>query len=162
MTTKKSKTAVTKGKVGRPSTFSADVAMVVCTRIAKGESLNKICKDGVASIWTVLGWLDQHPEFAQQYARARELQADYYADEICEIADAAADEVDPAAVQAAKLRVDARKWVASKLKPKRYGDRIEVESKSEVLVKDERESLRDKVLAAAEGPIIEVEPQAVH
>lgn len=162
MAQKKELPKIIKNKGGRPSTFSNDTAMVICTRIAKGESLRKICNDGVASIWTVLGWLDKNPEFAQQYARARELQADYYADEICEIADDAAGEVDPIAVQAAKLRVDARKWVASKLRPKRYGDRIEVESKSEVLVKDEREALRDKVLAAVEGQVVEVEPQAVH
>ena len=58
------------------------------------------------------------PEFAEQYARAREVQAETLADEIVSIAD---EDGDP---QRQRLRVDARKWVASKLKPKRYGDKV--------------------------------------
>ncbi len=53
-----------------------------------------------------------------QYARAREEQADFYADEIVTIADTEPD------AATARVRVDARKWVASKLKPKRYGDKL--------------------------------------
>lgn len=69
---------------------------------------------------TVMKWLRERPEFADQYARAREEQAESYADEIVQIAD---DEPDPAK---ARVRVDARKWVASKLKPKKYGERATV------------------------------------
>lgn len=71
---------------------------------------------------TVLRWAgdDSHP-FCQQYARAREIQADTWADEIIEVADEA---IDHESAAAAKVRVDARKWVASKLKPKRYGESV--------------------------------------
>jgi hypothetical protein len=74
---------------------------------------------------TVFQWLRLDPAFAQAYTRAREHQAEGYADEIASIADAAQG-MDSAGVNAARLRVDARKWVASKLLPKRYGDRIDL------------------------------------
>jgi hypothetical protein len=67
-------------------------------------------------------WLALDAEFAAQYARAREEQADYYADEIIEIADTAED------ANLARLRIDARKWKASKLRPKKYGEKIDLTS----------------------------------
>lgn len=83
---------------------------------------------------TVFKWLREDEAFAQQYARAREDQADALADEIVAIADEAevsakqdGEEIrlalDATAVARNRLRVDARKWVASKLKPKKYGER---------------------------------------
>jgi hypothetical protein len=79
---------------------------------------------------TVMLWLREDREFSQQYARAREAQADYFADEIVEIADAAMRK-DARGVQAARLAVDARKWAASKLLPKKYGDRIDAHVSAE-------------------------------
>jgi hypothetical protein len=112
------------------------------------------------SMPTILKWLENHKQFANQYARAREVQADTYADEITEISDSVKGETENAIVQAARLRVDARKWIASKLKPRKYGERIEVNQKTEMLLKDERDALRDKVLEAARtGPEA---PPAVH
>lgn len=73
---------------------------------------------------TVFVWLAKHPEFVQQYALAREEQADTLADEIVEIADGSKFADDSAVMTARdRLRVDARKWVAAKLKPKVYGDK---------------------------------------
>lgn len=71
----------------------------------------------------VLGWLADHPGFAAQYAHARDMQADHYVEETLEIADLATSED----YQVARLRVDARKWFASKLAPKKYGDRVHTE-----------------------------------
>ena len=68
----------------------------------------------------VLDWLNEDPSFATQYARAREDQADFYADEIIEIADTEADS------SKARNRIDARKWKASKLQPKKYGDKLDL------------------------------------
>jgi hypothetical protein len=91
--------------------------------IAAGESLRSICKlDGMPSPRAAWEWLDQDASFAQQYARAREEQADKLADEIVEIADRA--DLKP---EDKRVRVDARKWVASKLRPKRYGEKVDVE-----------------------------------
>ncbi len=67
-------------------------------------------------------WLAQQPAFVEQYARAREQQTETWANEINDIADAAT----PEDFQVAKLRVDTRKWLLSKLAPKKYGDRLDV------------------------------------
>lgn len=120
-------------KVGRPTTYTPQVATIICERIADGESLRRICRDedmpGRTTVWQ---WLDAHPEFAAQYARAREMQAEGFFEEIIEIADDGrrdyqeTDEgaflVDHDHIQRAKLRVDARKWVAARMAPKRYGE----------------------------------------
>ena len=71
---------------------------------------------------TVYRWLVRFPDFCEMYTRAREDQADTLADQIIEIADQSQGE-NMAGVQSANLRVDARKWVASKLKPRKYSER---------------------------------------
>jgi hypothetical protein len=91
----------------------------VVEQIASGHSLRAICDaDGMPAPSTICLWLSEDGEFAEQYTRARERQADWYADEIIEIADGATD------ANLARLRVDARKWKASKLAPKKYGDKV--------------------------------------
>lgn len=72
---------------------------------------------------TVLRWArDDYRGFFNQYARARDIGLDVIADEILDIADDADNDW-----QRDRLRVDARKWYLSKLAPKRYGERVEVE-----------------------------------
>lgn len=98
----------------------------ICAALAVGTSLRQLCRqDGMPSMSTIFTWLRLDPAFAQNYTRAREHQAESYADEIADIADSAQG-LDAAGVNAARLRVDARKWCASKLLPKRYGDKIDV------------------------------------
>jgi hypothetical protein len=121
-------------KVGRPSTFTQEVADTICGRLAEGESLRSICSDDdMPSKTTVCKWLasDAHPGFADQYARAREAQADHEFDGLCALADEPPEKkpdgsVDPGWVQHQKLRIDTRKWALSKLAPKKYGDKIAV------------------------------------
>ncbi len=109
--------------MARPSTYDAKVAADICSRLAGGESLNAICGDEkMPALSTVYLWLSKRPEFLEQYVRAREEQADTLADQILQIADE--ENEDP---QRQRLRVDARKWVASKLKPKKYGDKVDLE-----------------------------------
>ena len=79
---------------------------------------------------TAQRWLTAHPEFQDQYARAKEVGAEALVDDMLALADqqieASADgKVDYAKVQQLRLQVDTRKWIASKLKPKKYGDRIQ-------------------------------------
>jgi hypothetical protein len=93
----------------------------ICREIAEGKSLKAICEqDGVPSRETVYQWLSDDSAFSDKYVRAREDQADYYADEIIDIADAAKD------ANLARLQIDARKWKASKLQPKKYGDKVDL------------------------------------
>lgn len=114
--------------------FNQAIADEICERLTEGESLRSIVKDEhMPASSTVFKWLNNKADFAEQYARAREAQADTLADEIVDIADDGANDFmeredgstqyNGDAVQRSKLRVDARKWVASKLKPKKYGDR---------------------------------------
>ena len=108
---------------GRPTDYSEDLADIICERLADGESLRNICKeDAMPNRATIFRWLAKDDAFSDQYARAREEQAESYADEITEIADNDDPDGD---VQRDRLRIDARKWVSSKLKPKKYGDRIQ-------------------------------------
>mgnify|MGYP001626458783 CR=1 FL=1 len=108
---------------GRPTTYSPDVALEICTQIAQGAPLTRICKsENMPDVATVYRWLLAHPDFCEIYTRAREDQADTLADEIIDIADGSAGE-NMAGVQSANLRVDARKWVAAKLKPRKYSER---------------------------------------
>ena len=91
----------------------------ICTEVAVGKSLRKICEaPDMPDLSTVRGWINNSDELAKHYARAREEQADFYADQIIEIADAATD------ANLARVQIDARKWVAAKLKSKTYGDKI--------------------------------------
>lgn len=124
--------------MGRPSKFSQAIADTICKRIAEGESLRAICSDNdMPGKSTVMEWLREKKGFADQYAHAREEQADFYAAQIVDIADEADVEtkydgedvklvLDATAVARNRLRVDARKWYASKLAPKKYGDKLAV------------------------------------
>lgn len=65
--------------------------------------------------------------FSEQYARARDCQADFYADEIVDIADELAEDADSNAIQRARLRVDSRKWKVARMSPRKYGDKQQVD-----------------------------------
>jgi len=125
---------------GRPSTFAQDIADAICERLMDGESLRTICKsDDMPAASTVFRWLTLNKPFSEQYARAREIQADLLFDDVLDIADDGSNDwmqranadgslgdtvLNGEHVQRSKLRVDARKWMAGKLAPKKYGDRV--------------------------------------
>lgn len=114
--------------------YSQETADAICERLSDGESLRAICSDeGMPSKSTVFKWLSEQKAFSDQYAYAREAQADEMFDEILEIADDSAsdtihgengDRADTEWISRAKLRVDARKWMLSKMAPKKYGDKV--------------------------------------
>jgi len=124
--------------MGRPSEFNQEIASGICERIADGESLRSICaSDDMPAKSTVFKWLTQQKGFADQYAHAREAQADTLFDEMLDIADDARNdwmerngkddagwEANGEHIQRSKLRLEARKWMAGKLRPKKYGDKI--------------------------------------
>ncbi len=119
--------------MGRPTDYSNEIADLICERIADGESLRSICSDeSMPCRSTVFRWLGLDKAFSDQYARAKEEQAELLADELVDIADlppplTAMGATDSGAVAAMRLRIDTRKWVASKLKPKKYGDKVQTE-----------------------------------
>lgn len=123
--------------MARPTDYSEDIADSICERIADGKSLRAIClSDDMPARSTVFRWLSLHQEFSDRYARAREEQADVIFDEILEIADESGKDIktdadgvertDNEAIQRSRLRVDARKWMAGKLRPKKYGEKLEL------------------------------------
>jgi hypothetical protein len=142
----KAKGKVASAKIGAPTTFSQKTADLICIMLSEGMSLREILRSDTTGVLpaqsTVYEWLLRHPSFAEQYARAREEQADTLADEIIHIADEQPEVVavidkktgaliehklDGAFLQWQKNRIEARKWTAMKLKPKKYGDRVALE-----------------------------------
>lgn len=135
-----------KGKskpVGRPTICTDEVIQLICDTIASSnKGLHVHCKErkDFPARTTIYRWLDENKEFRERYARAREAQADFLADEIIEIADDSSrdsltitkkdgtsyDIEDKEWASRSKLRVEARKWKASKLAPKKYGDKIDL------------------------------------
>jgi len=120
---------MTKNMGGRPTKLTEELAVHICERIAQGESLKHITdQEDMPSRTSVHSWLlDKNNKwFLDKYEVAREMQADVYADEMDDIAhDQSID------TQRARLIIDTRKWTSSKLKPKKYGDKLEVDAKVE-------------------------------
>jgi len=117
-----------KKNVGRPLLYTEKLADKICQRIANGESLKSICNSkDIPSRNTVNIWRRENNVFYDKYVRAREEQADHFADEIIEIADT---EDDP---QKARVRIDARKWKAGKMKGE-YSDKIVTEHKGGITI----------------------------
>lgn len=124
---------------GRPSLYSKVMAEAICEQIALGRSVIQICADpDFPSESTIYKWLNDFSEFSEQYAHARELQAEHYAAEIVALADTpvearkvvikpdGSEEITIGdSVERSKLQIEARKWIAMKLLPKKYGERIQ-------------------------------------
>ena len=106
--------------------WTPEIEGEIFARMIGGEGIVKILGAGkddfLPTERTFYRRIAEDQAFCQRYARARESQAHREAEEIREIA----DEATPETVQVARLRVDARKWRASKLAPKVYGDKLEV------------------------------------
>lgn len=135
-------------KIGRPTLYSKEKSDLICKLIASGQPLTRICTlENMPCMSTVMNWLWQESpyreDFLERYARAREQQAEILADQIISIADDDSEDIIyiegndasgmtaiPKAnrefIQRSNLRVEARKWVAAKLLPKKYGDKKEV------------------------------------
>lgn len=110
---------------GRPSIYSEKLADRICEELASGRSLLQICKDeSFPHESTVRAWaLDNRQGFYTKYARARDIGIEVMADELVEIADTKDVMGRYDNVERSKLRVDTRKWLLSKIVPKKYGDK---------------------------------------
>ena len=109
--------------MGRPESYSENIAHRICIEIANGSNLNRLCStEDFPSRPTVYKWLVERPDFFDKYARARESRADSRADRIDSLSEKLeAGEIDP---NAARVLFDIERWQAGKEKPKVYGDRI--------------------------------------
>lgn len=159
---------------GRPTDYTPEITDIVCERLAAGESMRSISRDeDMPAMSTLFLWLRTHKEFSEQYAKAKEESADALVEDMLDIADNQVaqpliiegkpveingkiiETKDGPSVQHAKLRVDTRKWAASKLKPKKYGDRLETHHSGSIGLKD----LSDAQLDARLNSILESESE---
>lgn len=122
--------------------FTVELFDNICKEISQSnKGLVSICKSNDIAAVSFYDWIAKDAELANKYARARELQAEFLAEEILEIADETANDTistdrgdipNSEWINRSRLRVDARKWVASKLYPKKYADRVD----SNVIITD--------------------------
>jgi hypothetical protein len=127
---------------GRPTDYTPELADKICEQLIMGFSLRTVCKDdSMPCVSTVFSWLRTKPEFLKQYEKSKEEQADALAEDMLDIADDGTNDwmekhdkdghnigwqVNGEHVQRSRLRLDTRKWIASKLKPKKYGDKVDM------------------------------------
>jgi hypothetical protein len=146
-------------------TYSSEVAERICELIIEGVSLRKICEmEHMPSRRTVFYWLKDNEGFREQYQIARLIQVEYWAHEIIEIADDTSGDfiinehgervVDHENINRARLKIDARKWLMSKLHPQRYGDRVS----ADVTVRCDMRELSDSELLQIVGRSGEPDP----
>lgn len=127
---------------GRPTKYTEAIATEICQRVGEGETLNQVCRsENMPARPTVVSWvLENRAGFSDRYARARDLQMEHWADEVIDVADDGTNDfmekssgddeksswvLNGEHVQRSRLRIDSRKWLLSKLKPERYGDKIQ-------------------------------------
>lgn len=128
---------------GRPTIFTPELALEICSKLAEGISLREICRaEDMPNASTVHAWvLNDVNGFSKQYETARSIQAENLFDEILDIADdgtndwttrqnydgSTSEALNAEHVQRSRLRIDARKWYLSKVLPKKYGDKVSAE-----------------------------------
>jgi hypothetical protein len=117
--------------MGRPSLYTPELANTICERLAEGGvSLVTICKDLDIRYPTVMNWVIDHPDFADNYTRAREIGIDADFEGILVLAGEAPPKVkgftDAGWVSWQRNLVDAHKWSLSKRCPKKYGDKLDL------------------------------------
>lgn len=126
--------------MGKKFDYDQDLADEICELIIAGETIRDICAlEHMPSVKTFFKWLRENEDtFGKQYARAKEEQAEIMVQEMNAIADDARNDwmekqlqnggtvevVNHEHIQRSKLRIDTRKWIASKFRPKKYGDRM--------------------------------------
>ena len=154
--------------MGRPTDYTPELTDEFCERLSDGESLRSICRDDkMPTAKTIYSWMRKYESFLTQYAIAKEESADALVEDMLDIADNETTTpvmvegrplmvdgkpvmgVDSAAVARARLMVDTRKWAASKLKPKKYGEKIQQDTTHSY----DLSNLSDEELRAIAGPI---------
>lgn len=123
-----------------------EVKQAICVALAEGMSLRKACRmNGDIPPSNILYWCQQDEQFAEQYARARDIGYRLLAEEILDISDDGQNDTyvddqgnrrtDQDVIARSRLRVDSRKWMLSKMLPKIYGEKLDVDLKAGVTVR---------------------------
>lgn len=133
---------------GRPSfKWTEEIEQEIFRRISSGETVMQICgpdrDDFLPSEATFYKRVGSDQEFLKEYLRAREAQAHHENDEIKVIA----DEATPENYKVARLKIDARKWRASKMAAKYYGDKLDLTNSDNSLSSMTTEQLQARLAA---------------
>ena len=127
--------------MGRPSSYTAEIAGAICERVANGETLRAICReDDFPGHSTVYRWLDENQEFAGLFGRARAQGEDVIAQECLAIADTPVEGVETTVkpdgsveekrgdmLGHRKLQIETRLKLLAKWNPKKWGDKQHIE-----------------------------------
>lgn len=133
-------------KIGAPSKYSTEIADKICEIIStSSRGIQSIANELGISPAIIFKWLadEDKKDFLDKYARAKEFQAELMVEDILTIADETGNDTITKTgingesydvpnnewINRSKLRVDARKWIASKLLPKKYGDKLDITTK---------------------------------
>lgn len=125
---------------GRPTTFTKELADKICEELALGYSMRTVCKkEGMPAMSSVFKWLRENKEFSEQYEKAKQESTDAMAEDLLDIADDGTNDwmeretengsytvLNTEAISRSRLRVDTRKWLMSKMKPKKYGEKLDL------------------------------------
>ncbi len=159
-------------KIGCPSIYTPEIAREVCARLEQGLSLRKICIDpAMPDMATLLRWAmnGDHP-FCQQYALAKRVQAERMIAEILDITDDSTNDtqidengkriINHDHINRARLRVDTRKWIACRVLPKIYGDKLQKEVSGEVTLRVVYENRPEIAAPTVQGSYIDIPVEA--
>lgn len=128
-------------RTGRPTLYSKKLADEICTKLAEGKSMRSVCREEkMPEMETVWRWLREKQDFNEQYVRATQERTEAQNELLLELGDQAialSQSVDfkasNAVVSAVKLKADNLRWSMSKMKPKKYGDKVDLTSGGEKL-----------------------------
>ena len=133
----------------------AEQVATILELMAEGLSLRKSCEPLGVPASTFIGWVDKDPELCEQYTRARARMLDAQAEALEDIGERAAQAENAVEVAGLRLQSDNRKWLLSKLAPKKYGDKIETTLKGGMTVRSAKDMTDDELAAhiqAGSGP----------
>lgn len=152
---------------GRPTDYTEELAETICIRLAEGDSLRTICRDeDMPDKSTVLRWVARHDRFRDQYAKAKLEGAEALAEEMFDIADDSSNDwmerldgegqsvgwqLNGDHVRRSQLRIDVRKWYLSKIMPKKYGDKQQLEHSGKVDLNNVSDDELERRIAALQA-----------
>lgn len=137
------KVNVAKDKGGRPLKYTQELADKFCELIANGMSLRSACKEKIMPApATIFKWIRENEMFLKQYEKATQERTEAMAEDLLDIVDdgtndwmtinrkdgSEAWQLNGEHVQRSRLRADTRKWLMAKMKPKKYGDKVDITS----------------------------------
>ncbi len=146
--------------MARPTILTPEVKEAFFDAILDGVSVREFCKrDGAPEERTIYKALARDPEFVQDYARVKDMMMVRFEADLIEIADDTAQDTHTTTyeggvertspntewISRARLRVDTRKWLMSKLAPKKYGDHLKIDQETKHSVDDSVGALMERV-----------------